>query len=131
MDTIGARLERCLDNGAPRPSKLRGGHARINAKFCHCFYGRIEVDGIDERFVVVHTIQNKIVRLRSETVDCECCAAGLAVTKGLCVAFNSAGRAAVRSPSNAWRQQCELSEVAPVQGKFGELASFHYNAGRR
>jgi hypothetical protein len=116
MKLIGPRLEGADNDGSARTAELRWGDAGTHFEFLRRIDIREEQNRVDQAVVVVHAVQDVVVRLGSESIYGKRCAAALVVANRLSgiAAAAAAGFIAVGSSGHARSQQSKIGEVTAI-----------------
>ncbi len=124
---VGAALRRADHDGAAGASVLGRGDVRVDFEFLRGVDVGIEQNRVHEAFVVIHAVQDVIIRLRTKAVDSESRRAALVVAHGLSRVGAAAARGdvAIRAAGDAWRQEGQLGEVAAVQRQVRHLLALN------
>ena len=69
MILVRALLGRADHDGAARPAIFRRSYAGVHLELLRCIDIRVEQNRVYQAIVVVHAVQNVVVRLRPKAVD--------------------------------------------------------------
>ncbi len=131
MPGIRAGLERSDNHGSPCAAELCRCYAGLHTEFINRVSRRKENNCINQGFVVVNSVENIIIRLRTKPVHGKRSAASLSVSECLRVAARTSGLPRGHTAGHAGNQRRELCKVAAVKRQFGHLAALDHFTDRR
>ena len=131
MNRVRPRLDRRLRDRATRPPKLRRCQRVRNAELAHRLHRRKEADAVRQSFVVIDSVQQKDIRLRTKPVRRKRIPARIAVTQRLRVLVHAGRNPAVRALRDTRCKQCKLRKITAVQWQVGKFLPLDHNPRRR
>src|SRR5208337_879068 len=114
---IGPALDGTDHDGPARAAVFGWSYARINFEFLRGIDVGKEQNRVHQTVVVVHAVQDVVVRLGAKAIDRECGVAALVIAYGFghVAAAAAAGCVAIGATGDAGGQQSKLGEVAAIQ----------------
>lgn len=131
VKVVTAALGDDVDDRAGRPAELGRRAAGHHTEFLDAVDGRKDRDTVDQRLVVVHPVEKKIIELLPYAVHRQGGASGVAVAKRFSIAAAAVGIAAGNAAMHPGSERRQLREVPPVEGQLLDLLFADDGADRR
>ena len=131
VNLVRTRLGRHFHDRAAGAPELGGSQTDNGSELRRGLDGGPHIDAVGQRFVVIHTVHQVVIRLRTNTVRRQRNAARIAVAQLLGVAARPLKDSAVRAASDARSQKRKLAEISAVQRQIDKIAIVDHRRERR